>query len=85
MNIYEKIRMLHNIYLKNNFFIKKKTYSMDNEDLFIDNFFKNKVGLYVDVGAYHPLELSNTYLLYKKNGKVLILILTLFQLIILIF
>jgi len=69
MSIYEKIRMLHNIYFKNNFFIKKKTYSMDGEDLFIDNFFKNKIGLYVDVGAYHPLELSNTYLLYKKKWK----------------
>ena len=69
MSIYEKIRMLHNIYFKNNFFIKKKTYSMDGEDLFIDNFFKNKTGLYVDVGAYHPLELSNTYLLYKRKWK----------------
>ena len=69
MNIYEKIRMFHNIYFKNNFFIKKKTYSMDGEDLFIDNFFKNKRGLYVDVGAYHPLELSNTYLLYKRKWK----------------
>ena len=69
MNIYEKIRMFHNIYIKNNFFIKKKTYSMDGEDLFVDNFFKNKRGLYVDVGAYHPLELSNTYLLYKRKWK----------------
>ena len=42
---------------------------MDGEDLFIDNFFKNKTGLYVDVGAYHPLELSNTYLLYKRKWK----------------
>ena len=50
MSIYEKIRMFHNIYFKN-------------------NFFKNKIGLYVDVGAYHPLELSNTYLLYKKKWK----------------
>ena len=69
MNIYEKIRMFHNIYFKNNLLIKKKTYSMDGEDLFIDNFFKNKTGLYVDVGAYHPLELSNTYLLHKRNWK----------------
>ena len=69
MNIYEKIRMFHNIYLKNNFFIKKKTYSMDGEDLFIDNFFKNKKGFYVDVGAYHPLELSNTYLLHKRKWE----------------
>ena len=69
MNIYEKIRMFHNIYFKNNFFIKKKTYSMDGEDLFIDDFFKNKIGLYVDVGAYHPLELSNTYLLHKRKWE----------------
>jgi len=69
MNIYEKIRMFHNIYFKNNFFINKKTYSMDGEDLFIKSFFKNKIGLYVDVGAYHPLELSNTYLLYKRKWK----------------
>ena len=69
MNIYEKIRMFHNIYFKNNFFINKKTYSMDEEDLFINNFFKNKIGLYVDVGAYHPLELSNTFLLHKRKWK----------------
>ena len=69
MSIYEKIRMFHNIYFKNNFFLKKKSYSMDGEDLFVDNFFKNKTGLYVDVGAYHPLELSNTYLLYKRKWK----------------
>ena len=42
---------------------------MDGEDLFIDNFFKNKRGLYVDVGAYHPLELSNTYLLHKRKWE----------------
>tara|TARA_B100001121_G_scaffold251085_1_gene227227 strand:+ start:66 stop:665 length:600 start_codon:yes stop_codon:yes gene_type:complete len=42
---------------------------MDGEDLFIDNFFKNKRGFYVDVGAYHPLELSNTYLLHKRKWE----------------
>mgnify|MGYP002010420141 CR=1 FL=1 len=67
MNIYEKIRMFHNIFIKNNFFIKKKTYSMNGEDIFINNYFKKKTGFYVDVGAYHPLELNNTYLLYKKG------------------
>ena len=61
--------MFHNIYFRNNFFINKKTYSMDGEDLFIENFFKNKRGLYVDVGAYHPLELNNTYLLHKRKWK----------------
>ena len=67
LNYYEKIRMLHNIYIKNNFFLKKKTYSMNGEDIFINNYFKNKMGFYVDVGAYHPLELSNTCLLYKRG------------------
>jgi len=67
LNYYEKIRMLHNIYIKNNFFLKKKTYSMNGEDIFINNYFKNKIGFYVDVGAYHPLELSNTCLLHKRG------------------
>ena len=67
MNIIEKFRMIHNIYIKNNFFIKKKTYSMDGEDIFINNYFKKNTGFYVDVGAYHPLELSNTCLLYKRG------------------
>ena len=41
---------------------------MFGEDLFIKNYYKNKKkGFYVDVGAYHPLEGSNTHLLYKKG------------------
>ena len=41
---------------------------MYGEDKYIYNFYKNKLqGFYVDVGAYHPLEGNNTYLLYKKN------------------
>jgi hypothetical protein len=67
MNIFEKLRMFHNIYIKNNIYIKRKTYSMNGEDIFIDNYFKKKKGFFVDVGAYHPLELSNTFLLHKKG------------------
>ena len=67
MNFFQKIRMFHNIYIKNSFFIKKKQYSMNGEDIFVNNYFKKKIGFYVDVGAYHPLELNNTYLLYKKG------------------
>ena len=67
LDYYEKIRMLHNVYIKNNFFFKKKTYSMNGEDIFINNYFKNKIGFYVDVGAYHPLELSNTCLLHERG------------------
>jgi len=67
LNYYEKIRMFHSIYIKNNFFFKKTTYSMNGEDIFINNYFKNKIGFYVDVGAYHPLELNNTCLLHKRG------------------
>ena len=40
---------------------------MDGEDVFIDNYFKKNTGFFVDVGAYHTLELNNTYLLYKRG------------------
>jgi len=40
---------------------------MNGEDVFVNNYLKKKIGFYVDVGAYHPLELNNTYLLYKKG------------------
>ena len=66
----DKVKLLHNIYIKNKYFIKKKSYSMEGEDLIISEIFKNiDNGLYVDVGSYHPLHLNNTYLLYKKGWK----------------
>ena len=40
------------------------------EDILINRFFRKKnEGFYVDVGCYHPIEINNTYLLYKKNWK----------------
>ncbi len=68
--IKKKIHILHNIYIKHKFFLNKKSYSMDGEDLFINNFFKNKKnGFYVDIGCYHPIHRNNTYLLHKKGWK----------------
>jgi len=68
--IFNKLHILQNIYLKNKHFIKKKSYSMDGEDLEIVKYFENlNNGFYVDVGSYHPIEMNNTYLLYKKNWK----------------
>tara|TARA_B100001029_G_scaffold177401_1_gene182035 strand:- start:2153 stop:2743 length:591 start_codon:yes stop_codon:yes gene_type:complete len=41
---------------------------MEGEDLVIKDYTKNiKKGFYVDLGCYHPLHLSNTYLLYKNS------------------
>lgn len=42
------------------------TYSQFGEDILIRGFFRDKlVGVYVDVGAFHPIYYSNTYALYK--------------------
>ena len=41
---------------------------MDGEDLFLNDYFKDKTkGFYVDVGCYHPIHRNNTYLLHKKG------------------
>ena len=56
------------MYYRPKIFFPKKTYSMYGEDIIIEQFFKNKKkGFYVDIGCYHPLEGSNTYLLFKKG------------------
>ena len=68
--LYKKIHIIQNIYLKNKFLIKRKTYAMEGEDLEIVKILKNiKNGFYVDAGGYHPLDRNNTYLLYKKNWR----------------
>jgi len=44
------------------------TYSQFGEDILIRGFFRDKpVGVYVDVGAFHPIYYSNTYALYKSG------------------
>ena len=66
--IKKKIHIIHNIYFKHKYFIKKKSYSMDGEDLFIAKYFKNKQsGFYIDVGCYHPIHRNNTHLLHMQN------------------
>ena len=73
--VYKKLRIIHNIYIKNRFLFKKRSYSMEGEDLEILRLSNNSNnGFYVDVGCYHPTHLNNTFLLYKKIGEELILI-----------
>jgi len=55
--------------MKDSFFVRE-TYSQHQEDLFIYEFLKRynlAKSIYVDIGANHPTDISNTYLLYK-NG-----------------
>jgi len=66
INFFEKLHIFQNIYLKNKSFLKKKSYSMDGEDLVVRDYFKSKnKGFYVDVGCYHPLQRNNTMLLHR--------------------
>jgi len=69
-NIKKKLHIIHNIYIKHRYFKKRKTYSMDGEDIVILDYFKNKEkGFYIDIGCYHPIHRNNTFLLYRKGWK----------------
>lgn len=50
----------------------KKSYSQTGEDLLVKNILAN-LGItkpnYLDIGAYHPVFISNTYLFYKLGGR----------------
>ena len=68
--IKKKIHIFHNIFIKHKYLLNKNSYSMDGEDIFINNFFsKKKNGFYIDVGCYHPIHRNNTFLLYKKGWR----------------
>ena len=70
LNLIEKTHILQNIYLKNKFIFKKKTYSMHGEDLVVEKYFKGiDNGFYVDLGCYHPIQYNNTILLYQKGWR----------------
>lgn len=48
----------------------KKSYSQHGEDVIVWDFLRNydlSGSMYVDVGANHPSDISNSYLLYKKG------------------
>lgn len=47
----------------------KNSYSQNYEDLIIDKLLNKKRGKYLEIGAYHPTRLSNTYRFYKNGWK----------------
>ena len=67
-NFFKKLYIWQNIYFKNKYLFKKKTYSAFGEDVEIKKHFKkNFKGFYVDVGCYHPIKANNTLLLYQRG------------------
>ena len=74
MNFREKIKKssfgpyARKIYQFFSIFRPSISYSQVGEDIIIDSFLKKKSkGFYVDVGAYHPVHISNTYKFYKRG------------------
>ena len=63
-----KIYIVHNLFIKQKYFLKRSSYSHSGEDLFILKKFKRK-GFYVDVGCHHPTRLNNCHLLYSKGWR----------------
>ena len=50
--------------------MRRSQYSQWGEDLFINEFFKDKIdGIYLDIGCFHPVMYSNTCLLYRKGWR----------------
>lgn len=77
LNIYRIIKkflpaklnsLIWDVYLS---WLKKESYSQYGEDLIIESFFQNHANLikgnYLDIGCYHPVGISNTYLLHKQG------------------
>lgn len=52
------------------FYSPKKSHSLEGEDLLIDRFFNyQSSGLYIDIGANHPVKYNNTYLFYRRGWR----------------
>ncbi len=45
------------------------SYAQDGEDVLVHSLLRKDDGVYVDVGAYHPILYSNTYSFYRRGWK----------------
>ena len=69
-SFFYKLYLYYQLFFRYKLFYKRKNYSQFDEDLFLKDFFKDKdEGIFVDLGAFHPMRYNNTYLLYKKGWK----------------
>ena len=60
----KKVFLYYNIYIRNfKFFFKNSQFGEDKR--IIKLFDKDKKGIYVDVGCFHPIRQNNTYLMHR--------------------
>src|SRR5947207_15845713 len=51
-------------------FCKKMYFAQFGEDMLLDQYFEGRdEGFYIDVGAYHPYNVSNTCVFYKRGWR----------------
>ncbi len=68
--LFKKVFLYYNLYIRNLKFFFKSSQSQFGEDKkIIKLFHKNKKGIYLDVGCFHPIRQNNTYLMYKLGWK----------------
>lgn len=49
-------------------FYRRYSFSQEGEDIILNQIFNDKKsGIYIDIGAHHPIRFSNTYLFYLKG------------------
>ncbi len=49
---------------------RRVSYSQMGEDLILQNLLQNREkGFFIDVGAFHPIEISNTYFFYRRGWR----------------
>lgn len=67
------LKRVTNFYRKHNPFEllwSNTYYSQFGEDVFLKSlFFKQTTGYYIDIGAFHPISGSNTYMFYKMGWR----------------
>ena len=67
-HLFYKAYLLYHLYFHHRCFLNRNTYSQFQEDLFINQYFKNlENGFFVDIGCFHPIKYSNTARLYNKG------------------
>ena len=68
--VFKKPFLYYNLYARNLKFYFKNSQSQFGEDKKIVKLFhKDKKGIYLDLGCFHPIRLNNTYLLHKLGWK----------------
>ena len=64
----KKVFLYYNIYIRNfKFFFNNSQFGEDKK--IIKLFKRDRAGMYVDIGCFHPIRQNNTYLMYKLGWR----------------